>query len=252
MSILHECKTFIFIFCFSFCVFSLLFFSFACGCLLPSSFSQPACRCLQTTWRLTVICSRFPKPTIWAKKKLTGLRSHVPARDTTAAATHRGEAGMVSNTPIMITMSLLRRTCGLRMSTATEGDTPRPVITGIMEARVVIPPHLVIQMSRGHQGHPRGTLKTPQCVTTLQDDPRLQEGEPTLGPEGTTLRTTPEIHLGTTMASAPPDKGTHTVPHAASPSHQWTCKVNPQVNQEIEQNSVSSAPTLHLCFQFRR
>uniref|UniRef100_A0A8C3G8C2 Bassoon presynaptic cytomatrix protein n=1 Tax=Cyclopterus lumpus TaxID=8103 RepID=A0A8C3G8C2_CYCLU len=37
---LHGCKTFFFIFCLSFCVFSLLFFSFACGwsstCLLPS------------------------------------------------------------------------------------------------------------------------------------------------------------------------------------------------------------------------
>lgn len=196
---------------------------------LPPSFSQPACRCLQTTWRLTVICSRFPKPTIWAKKKLTGLRSHVPVHDTTAAATHLGEAGMVSNTPTMIMMSLLRRTCGLRMSMATEGDTLHPVISGIMEALVDIRPRLVIQMSRSHQGHLRGTPKTPQCVMTLQDDPRLQEGVVTQGLEGTTLRTTPEIHLGTTTASAPPDKGTHTAPHAASPSSQWTCRANHQV-----------------------
>lgn len=196
---------------------------------LPSSFSQPACRCHQTTWRLTVICSRFPKPTIWAKKKLTGLRSHVPVRDTTAVATRLGEAGMVSNTPTTIMMSLLKRTCGLRMSTATEGDTLHPMITGTMEALVDIRPRLVIQMSRGHQDHLRGTPKTHQCVMILQDDPHLQEGVVIQGLEGTTLQTTPGIHLGTTMASAPPDKGTHTALHAASPSSQWTCRANHQV-----------------------
>lgn len=45
--ILHGCKTFIFIVCFSFCVSSFLFFSFACGwsssssCLLPLSACMP-------------------------------------------------------------------------------------------------------------------------------------------------------------------------------------------------------------------
>lgn len=123
-----------------FCMWFVFFF-------LPPSSSQPACRCLQTTLRLTVICSRFPKPTIWAKKKLTGLRSHAPVLDTTAAATHLGGAGMVSNTPTMITMSLPRRTCGPRMSTAMEGDTLHPVTTGTMAALAAIHPPHVIQMS---------------------------------------------------------------------------------------------------------
>lgn len=202
------------------------------GGLLPaSSFSQPACRCLQTTWRLTVICSRFPKPTIWAKKKLTGLRSHVPARDTMAAATLLGEADTVSNTPTMITMSLLRKTCGLRMSMATGVDTLRPGITGIMEALVGTRLPLVIQTSRDHPGHPRDTLKIPRCVMTLQEDPHHQEDVVTHGLEGTTLRTTPGIHPGITMASAPPDKGTRTVPRVASPSSKGTCRANHQVHR---------------------
>lgn len=146
-----------------------------------------------------------------------------------AAATRLGGADMVSNIPTTIMMSLLKRTCGLRMSMATEGDTLHPVITGTMEALVDIRPHLVIQMSQGHQGHLRGTPKTHQCVMTPQDDPHLQEDVAIQGLEDTTLQTTPEIHLVTTTASAPPDKGTHTAPHAASPSSQWTCRANPQV-----------------------
>lgn len=193
---------------------------------LPPSFSQPACRCLRTTWRLTVICSRFPKPTIWAKKKPTGLRSHAPVLDTTAAATHLGGAGTVSNTPTMITMSLLRRTCGPRMSTATEGGTLHPVTTGTTAALADTHLQHVIQMSRGPRGHLRRTPKTRQCDTTRQDDPHLQEGVVTQGLEGTTLQTTPETQLGTTTDSAPPDRGTRTVLHAASPSSLWTCRAN--------------------------
>lgn len=227
--ILHVCKTFIFILPFFLCLLpSILFF---CMLLvfffLPPSFSQPACRCLQTTWRLTVICSRFPKPTIWAKKKLTGLRSHAPAHDTTAVI-QLGGADTVSSTPTMIMMSLLRKTCGPRMSTAMQGDILHPVTTGTMAALADIHPHHVIQMSQGPWGHLRRTQKTHQCAMTLQDDPHLQEGVATQGLAVTTLLTTPEIHLGITTASAPPDRETHTAPHAASLS-QGTCRANHQV-----------------------
>lgn len=220
--ILHGCKTFIFIFCLSFCFLPpfLFFCMWLVFFFLPPSFSQPACRCLQTTWRLTVICSRFPKPTIWARKRLTGLRSHAPVLDTTAAVTHLGGAATVSNTLTMIMMSLLRRTCGPRMSMATEGDTLHPVTTGTTAALADTHPHHVIQMNRGLRGHLKGIPKTHQCGTTLQDDHHLQEDVVTQGPEGTTHRTTPGIHLGTTTASGPPDKETHTGPHAASLSSQ--------------------------------
>lgn len=224
---MHDCN---FLFCI-FCLSSVFFFFSSLllhvGGLLPtSSFSQPACRCLQTTWRLTVICSRFPKPTIWAKKKLTGLRSHVPAHDTMAAATRLGEADTVSNTPTTITMSHLRKTCGLRMSTATEDDILHPGITGTTEALVDIRLPLVIRTSRDHPGHPRDTLKTLLCVMTLQGGPHHQEDVVTQGLEGTTLQSTREILLDITMVNAPPDKGTPTVPHVASPSSKWTCRAN--------------------------
>lgn len=210
--------------CFSFCVFSLLYFFFCMwSFFLPPFFSQPACRCLQTTWRLTVICSRFPKPTIWAKKKLTGLRSHVPVHDTTAAI-HQGGAGMVSNTPTMIMMNLPRTTCGLRMNMAMVGDT-LPVITDTMEVRVDIQLRPVIQMSQGHQGHPRVIPKIHQCAMILQDDPP-RAGVVSQDLEGITLQNTHGIHLVTTTASGPLDRGTHTAPHAASPSSPWTCRVN--------------------------
>ncbi len=195
---------------------------------LPPSFSQPACRCLQTTWRLTVICSRFPKPTIWAKKKLIGLRSHAPVLDTTEAAIHLG-GDMGLNTPTMIMMSLLRKTCGPRMTTAMEGDTRHHVTTDTMAPLADIHLRHVIQMSRDPQGLLRGILKTRQCVMTLQDDPLLQEDVATPDLEDTTLLTTLGIRLGTTTASAPQDRGTHTVLHAASPSSQWTCRANLQV-----------------------
>lgn len=196
---------------------------------LPPSISKPACRCHQTTWRLTVICSRFPKPTIWDKKKLTGLRSPAPALDTTAAATQLGGPGTVSNTPTMITTSLLRRTCGPKMSMATEVDTLRPVTIVNMAALADTHPGHVNQMSRGPQGHLKGTQKTRRCAKTLQYDPHLQDGVESQGQEGTILRTTPETQLGPTMDNAPQDRGTRTVPHAANPSRQGTCRVN-QVN----------------------
>lgn len=196
---------------------------------LPPFFSQPACRCLQTTWRLTVICSRFPKPTIWARKRLTGLRSHVQVQDTTAVATRLVEAAMVWNTLTMIMMSLPTRTCGLRMSTAMGVDTLRPVTTGTMAALAATHPHHVIPMTQGPHGQARGTQKTLQFATIPQDDHRLQEDVGSQGREGITHQTTLEIRLGTTMASAPPDRGTHIGPHAANPSSQWTCKANHQV-----------------------
>uniref|UniRef100_A0A672G2N5 Bassoon presynaptic cytomatrix protein n=1 Tax=Salarias fasciatus TaxID=181472 RepID=A0A672G2N5_SALFA len=95
--ILHGFKSFIFIFLpFFLCLPPpIIFFCMRLVFFRPSSFFQPACRCLRTTWRLTVICSRFPKPTILARKKLTGLRSRAPVLDIMAAATHLGGAGMV-------------------------------------------------------------------------------------------------------------------------------------------------------------
>lgn len=230
---LHGCKTFIFIFCLSFCVSP--FFSFllhVVGLLLPPSFSQPACRCLQTTWRLTVICSRFPKPTIWARKKRTGLKSHAPVQDTTAAAIQLGGAGTVSNTPTMIMMSLLRMTCGPRMSMAMGGGTRHPVTTGTMAALVVTHLHHVIRKSQDLQGHLRGIPKTRQCAMTHQGDLHLQEGVVSQELQGITLQTIHGIHLVTTIASVPPDRGTHTGRHAASPSSKWTCKSNHQVHTE--------------------
>lgn len=205
----------------------LRYFSFAwLVFFLPPSFSQPACRCLQTTWRLTVICSRFPKPTIWAKKKLTGLRSHVPVPDTTAVAIHLGGVGTATNTPITIMMNLLRRTYGPRMSMATEHDILHLVITGTMEALVGIHRHHVILMNKGHRGPLRGTPKTRRCAMTQQGDPHRQEDVATPGLEDTTLPNTHVIPLVTTMANALPGKGTHIAPHAASPSRQWTCRAN--------------------------
>ena len=65
---------------------------------------------------------------------------------------------------------------------------------------------------------------------TLQDDLHLQEGVVSQGLVDTTLQTTHGIRLGTTTASAPPDKVTHTGPHAASPSSQWTCRAKHQVH----------------------
>lgn len=203
-----------------------LYFSFAWLVFyLPPSFSQPACRCLQTTWRLTVICSRFPKPTIWVKKKLTGLRSPVPVPDTTAAAIHLGGVGTGTNTLITIMMNLWRRTCGLRMSMAMGGDNLHLVITGTMEALAGIHLHHVTLTSQGHQGPLRGTPKTRRCAMTHRDDPRPQEDAVSRGLEDTTPQITPEILLVTTMANAPPDKGTHIAPHAASPSRELTCRV---------------------------
>lgn len=160
---LHGCKTFIFIFCPSFCLLPpFLFFCMrSVFFFLPPSFSQPACRCLQTTWRLTVICSRFPKPTIWARRKLTGLRSHAPVRDT-MAATHLGEAGTASNIPTTIMMSLLRRTCGHKTSTVMEGVTLHLVTTDTTAVLAVTRPPHVTQRSQGPQGPPRGTLRTHQ------------------------------------------------------------------------------------------
>lgn len=208
----------------------LRYFSFAWLVFyLPPSFSQPACRCLQTTWRLTVICSRFPKPTIWAKKKLTGLRSHVPVPDNTAVAIHLGGVGMATNTPIMITMNLPKRTYGLRMSMATEDDILHLVITGTTEPLAGIHLHRVIQMSKGHQGPLRGTPKTRRYAMTHRGDPHRREDVVTPGPEDTTLQITHAIPLVTTMANAPPDKGTHIAPRAASPSREWTCRANCQV-----------------------
>lgn len=130
----------------------------------------------------------------------------------------------------MIMTSLLRRTCGPRMSTATEGGTLHPATTGTKAALAVTHPHHVIQMSRGPRGPPRGTPKTHRCAKTLQRDPHLQGGVVSLGLEGTTLRTTPGIRLGTITDSAPPDRGTHTVPRVASHSSKWTCKANHLVN----------------------
>lgn len=113
---------------------------------------------------------------------------------------------------------------------ATEGDTHlHPVTTGTMAALADIRPRHVIQMSQGPRGPPRRTPKTRQCAMTLQDGPHLQEGVGSQGPERTTPQTTLGIRLGTTMASGPPDRGTHTAPHAASPSSQWTCRANQQV-----------------------
>lgn len=109
------------------------------------------------------------------------------------------------------------------------GDTLHPVTTGTMAALADTHPPHVIRMSRGPQGHLRGTPKTRQCAMTLQEDPPLQEGVVTQGLEGTTLRTTPGIRQGTTMASAPPDREIHTAPHAANPSSKWTCRDNHQV-----------------------
>lgn len=231
---MHGCN-FSFVF---FCLSSVFFFFYSfllhVGGLLPaSSFSQPACRCLQTTWRLTVICSRFPKPTIWAKKKLTGLRSHVPARDTMAAATRLEEADTVSNTPTTITTNRLRKTFGLRMSTGMEDDILQLGITGIMEALVDIRLPLVTRTSRDHPGHPRDTLKTLRCVMTLQGGRLHQEDVVTQGLEGTTLQTTHEILPDITTANAPPDRGTPIVPHVASPSSKSTCRDNHQVKEYI-------------------
>lgn len=197
------------------------------GLLPASSFFQPACCCLQKTWRLTVICSRFPKPTIWARRKLTGLRSHVPVLGT--MATHLGGAGMVSNTPTMTMMSLQRKTCGTRMSTAMEVDTHLPVTTDIMAVLAATHLHHVIQMSRGPPGHQRGIQKIQLYAMTLQDDLRPQEGVENHDLEGTTLQTTPGTRLVTITASAPPDRGTHTGLHAASLRGQWTCRVKDQV-----------------------
>lgn len=224
--ILHGCKPFIF-------SMSSPFYSFllhAVGLLLSSPLSQPACRCLQTTWRLTVICSRFPKPTIWARRKRTGLRSLAPVLVTMAAAIHLGGAGMGSNTRTTIMMSLLRRTCGPRMSMAMEGGTHQPVITGTMVALVVTHLHHAIQMNQDLQGHLRGTPKTRQCATTRRGGLHLQDDVVSQGQQGTMRQTIHEIHLGTTMASAPPGRGIHTGPHAASRSSQWTCRANRQVH----------------------
>lgn len=230
------CKGYVCVFCmdesvffyFPFCFLTILSFAWSVF-YLPPSFSQPACRCLQTTWRLTVICSRFPKPTIWAKKKLTGLRSHVPVPDTTAVAIHLGGVGTATNTPITIMMNLPKRTYGLRMSMATEGDILQLVITGTMEALAGIHLHRVIRTSKGHQEPLRGTSKTRRCVMTHRGDPHRQEDVATPGLEDTTLQITHVIPLVTTMANAPPDKGTHIAPHAASPSREWTCRANCQV-----------------------
>eukprot|EP00066_Takifugu_rubripes_P030888 XP_011620154.1 PREDICTED: protein bassoon-like [Takifugu rubripes] len=167
----------------------------------------------------------LPDPTIWVKKKLTGLRSPVPVPDTTAAAIHLGGVGTGTNTLIQIMMNLWRRTCGLRMSMAMGGDTLHLVITGTMEALAGIHLHHVTLTSQGHQGPLRGTPKTRRCAMTHRDDPRPQEGAVTRGLEDTTPQITPEILLVTTMANAPPDKGTHIAPHAASPSRELTCRV---------------------------
>lgn len=173
-----------------------------------------------------MICSRFPKPTIWAKKKRTGLRSHAPVLDTTAAVIQLGGAGTLSNTPTMIMMSLPRRTCGPKMSTAMEGGIRHPVTTGTMAALVVTHLRHVIQMNLDLQGHLRGTPKTHQCAMIHQGDLHLQEDVVSQDPQGTTLQTIQGIHLVTTIASVPPDRGIHTGRHAASPSSQWTCRAN--------------------------
>lgn len=212
---MHECKILLFAFLsvssptYLFCFCMRLVF------LLPFSFLQPACRSLQTTWRLIVICSRFPKPTIWARKKLTGLRNHAPVLDTMAAATLE-EVGMVSSTPIMIMMNLLRRTCGRKMSTAMAGGIHHHVTTGTMAPLAgTLPP--VTQMSRDPRGHLRGIPKTRLCAMTPQDVLHLQEGVVSPGLEGITLPTTHGIQLDIITAKDLPGREIPTDHHAASP-----------------------------------
>lgn len=140
----------------------------------------------------------------------------------------------MSNTPTMIMMSLLRRTCGPKMSMATQGDTHHLATTDTMAVlAAILPPH-VIQMSLGPQDPLRGTPKTHLCAMIPQEDLHLQEDVLTQDPVGTTLPTTPATHLGIIMASVPPDRATHTGLHVASPRVQWTCRGSHQVHTNVE------------------
>lgn len=197
-----------------------IFFCMRLVFLLSSSFFQPACRCLQTTWRLTVICSRFPKPTTLARKKPTGLRNHARVLDIMAAATQLGEVGMVSNTPTTTMTSPLRRTCGPRMNMATEGVIHHPATTGTMPLLAATRPRRVTLMIRGPPGQQRRTPRTLLCTTIPLDDLRLQEGVVSQGQEDITLLTTQGIHLDIIMAKELPGRETHIGPHAASPRDQ--------------------------------
>lgn len=221
--ILHGCKTFLFLFP----SFSFLLHVGGLPLPPPSFFSQPACRCLPTTWRLTVICSRFPKPTTWARRRPTGSRSRAPAGTTAAAATPGG-AGTPSNTPTTTTTNRPRRTCGRRTNTARAGDIPRRETTAIMAAPVDTL-RRATQKSPGRPGHPRGTLRTRRCATTPRDARRPREGVGNRGLAGITPRITATL-LGTTMASAPPGRETPTGPPAASLSHLGTCRASLQVH----------------------
>lgn len=110
-----------------------------------------------------------------------------------------------------------------------EGDNLRHVTTGNTAAPAATRHHHVIQMTRGPQGHPKDTQKTPQCARTLQDALRQQEDVVSLDLQGTTHQSTLGIRRSITTASAPPGRGTHIGLHAASPSSQWTCRDNQQV-----------------------
>ncbi|MEQ2196556.1 hypothetical protein XENOCAPTIV_003233, partial [Xenoophorus captivus] len=135
--------------------------------------------------------------------------------DTTAAATLEG-VGMVSSTPTMIMMNLLRRTCGPKMSMVMVGGTRHHVTTGTMALlAATLPP--VTQMSRDPQGHLRGIQRTHLCAMTPQDVLHLQEGVVSRGLEGITLRTSPGIHLDIITVKDLLGREIRTGPHAASP-----------------------------------
>ena len=100
-----------------------------CGACIPSYFAwlHSACFSSQHVKQLTDdVCFGFKKPITWAKKKLTGLRSHgrpvLIAQDITEVEVTHPQVGVV-NTPTMIMMNLQRNTV-LRMTTVNSANPP--------------------------------------------------------------------------------------------------------------------------------
>lgn len=137
------------------------------GAYFPSYFAwlQSACYSFHQMKHLTDnICFGFKKPIIWAKRKLTGLKSHgrpvLTAQDTMEVEVTHPQVGVV-NTPTMIMTNLQRNT-----------------VLGMSTANSAIPPH--------HHGN-TVTMAAALADTALHVTPQRILGPPVL--PGHTLKT---------------------------------------------------------------
>lgn len=145
--------------------------------------------------------SWFPKPTILARKRVTGLRSHEMSVDPAiiAAAIPLLGGVAISNTHTMIMMNLRRKTSGHKMTMVTPAThLLESTVTIVVEVLVdtPLPGTLMNLVLRDHLAQQR----THPSDMTLVLCPLLQQREETLALRATTPLITPVTLLGTTMA----------------------------------------------------